>query len=199
MAASIDLSILNEDIEKYDFVSMSKKILFNFSILTSTNKYRIGEIEFYCYDDVHPDLYTHCHADQSTYGHWYFHKFGTTYKSGTFKGLDITLGKDGRYFGILIRSIIDDGKIIEGPCLTVNKFLNDYGFSKVEELTNYDLLSIDDDKLKLIYDPIEESTIYNGKRYGLKLKDKDNDGYLDKYYRFSSFKLKKKNGIMNII
>jgi len=38
--------------------------------------------------------------------HWYFHRYGSKgYKSGTYKGLDITFGQDSMYGGILIRSI----------------------------------------------------------------------------------------------
>jgi hypothetical protein len=55
------------------------------------------------------DEYTHCNDDQLKYGYWYFHKFPNgSYKGGTFKGLDITLGNNkDKYCGILIRSIYD--------------------------------------------------------------------------------------------
>lgn len=67
-------------------------------------------------------------------GKWYFHRFGKTYKVGTYKGMDLTFGKgDKAYGGILIRAISSvgatDGKhlppneFIEGPCNTVNKIL----------------------------------------------------------------------------
>lgn len=66
---------------------------------------------------------------QKNLGQWYFHKFGKSYKSGTYKGLDITFGKGSiAHGGILIRAIsqLDPppvNEFIEGPCNCVNKIL----------------------------------------------------------------------------
>lgn len=63
---------------------------------------------------------------QATCGNWYFHKKGGTYKSGSFKGMDLACGdKESNVFaGFLLRAIIDSSeKLIEGPCLVVDKIL----------------------------------------------------------------------------
>ena len=77
-------------------------------------------------------------------GKWYFHKFGSSYKQGTYKGLDVSIGKgDGvAAGGILLRSLMplrkmaqstdynlvfadagDKTSFIEGPCNCVNRIL----------------------------------------------------------------------------
>eukprot|EP00438_Fugacium_kawagutii_P019613 Skav232786 [mRNA] locus=scaffold614:202164:202508:- [translate_table: standard] len=63
---------------------------------------------------------------QASCGVWYFHKKGGTYKSGSFKGMDLACGdKEGNVFaGLLLRAVIDPSdKLIEGPCLVVDKIL----------------------------------------------------------------------------
>lgn len=92
-------------------------------------RHRIAELEFYYNTAVFPDPYPHGDELQRTAGQWcgarqfhpspliatcgnrsvhfcrYFHRTGGTYRSGTFKGLDITIGTDEKnYGGILIRS-----------------------------------------------------------------------------------------------
>ena len=104
-----DLSTLNsqEDFEKY-FLEIAHTIL-NEYVLTINHeyKYRIAEIELYFNDsNKHQDTFTHGNKDQAKPGSWYFHKFGSSYKSGTYKGLDLAFGKDKIAFaGILIRSL----------------------------------------------------------------------------------------------
>lgn len=109
-------------------------------LLTVNNsfKYRISEIEFYYNDvdttSVHPDTFTHGDEMQRECGQWYFHRFGKTYKSGTYKGMDLSFGKGKHAFGgILIRAITSVGAIngknlppnefVEGPCNTVSRIL----------------------------------------------------------------------------
>ena len=68
---------------------------------------------------------------QASCGVWYFHKKGGSYKSGSFKGMDLACGdKDGNvYAGLLLRSVADAaGKLTEGPCLVVDKILELNGF-----------------------------------------------------------------------
>jgi hypothetical protein len=38
------------------------------------------------------DPFSHCDAMQQTCAQWYFHKTGGKYRSGTYKGLDVTFG-----------------------------------------------------------------------------------------------------------
>ena len=63
---------------------------------------------------------------QGSYGVWYFHRKGGTYKSGTFKGMDLACGdqEQGVYAGLLIRAVVGAaGELVEGPCLVVEKIL----------------------------------------------------------------------------
>ena len=83
---------------------------------------------------------------QKQTGKWYFHKFGSSYKSGTYKGLDVAIGKgDGvAAGGILMRSLMplrksskssegrlvfedagDKSSFVEGPCNCVNRILDE--------------------------------------------------------------------------
>ena len=160
-------------------------IIMNYHLLLANNNaFRICEIEFYLKSDYHPDPYTHCDPDQLKYGTYYFHKHGTgTYKSGTFKGVDITLGDDTvtSYFGILIRSLynIKTKEFTEGPCNSVNAILKCYDLESIDSLTNNLSLNIWKNNRNLILQPIERNNskslknkfpyeeIYFGPRIGL--------------------------------
>ena len=74
--------------------------------------YRICEVEFYLNDnEVHKDTFTHGDPIQCQSKKWYFHKFGSSYKSGTYKGLDLAMGKGPtKPGGILIRSLMPIAK-----------------------------------------------------------------------------------------
>jgi hypothetical protein len=113
-------------------------------------EFRFCEIELYAFaKDVYEDRFTHCDAQQSVAGSWYFHKKGGTFKNGSFKGLDVTFGtavapKD-ISVGLLIRSLcpvnvqskdgdLDPKKVIEGPSLVVDGLLAACGATNVMEL-----------------------------------------------------------------
>lgn len=81
--------------------------------------YYLVEIEFYYYNQQHPDPFTHKDPLQLTCGRWYFHRQGNKYRSGSFKGIDLTFGDGETFGGILIRSIAaPDNTIIDGPTLS---------------------------------------------------------------------------------
>ena len=137
-----------------DYVKLFDKIAdayLNHTVVEVNKKYyRVGEIEFYLNDyQVHKDTFTHGQGIQKETAKWYFHKFGSSYKSGTYKGLDVAIGKgDGvAAGGILLRSLmpltlspesstqemkfthgdtfLDKVYFIEGPCNCVNRLLQD--------------------------------------------------------------------------
>jgi hypothetical protein len=103
--------------------------------------FRICEVEFYLNDYCnHKDTFTHGDPMQKQTAKWYFHRFGSAYKAGTYKGLDLAIGKgDSAAGGILIRSLMparerpdlpgtftnseSKADFIEGPCNSVNKIL----------------------------------------------------------------------------
>ena len=161
------------------FKEKATELINNFIIVANSKTYRLGEIEFYLFEDgKHNDTFIHaiikegkpsnfaanrqCHL-----GEWYFH----------YSGIDIAIG-DGknRYGGILIRSLISDKvtnkKDLIGPLKIKNHLLNDYkGIDASEQF------------IKLKYDPsAEDVTIYPRPRVGL---GKSGNNYYRKMnYRF---------------
>lgn len=162
--------------------------LFTTSLLVNKERYSIREIEVYLHCRSHPDPFVHCSPEQQEYMMWYFHRHKTgTYKSGTFKGLDLTLGSNGIFFGVLIRAIADpSGTVIEGPCNVVDHILEKYGISDISTFTKGDSLSAVGNRrnfLLLTDHPTENKfDVYSGPRIGLN-KDKDTD-YATRRYRF---------------
>jgi hypothetical protein len=96
--------------------------------------HRFVEVEFYYHSEPHPDPFTHRDPLQRECGRWYFHRSRGAYRSGSFKGLDLTFGGDA-FGGILIRSIESpDGKLIDGPSLCVDYLLAATGAKRVSAL-----------------------------------------------------------------
>src|SRR5271170_8512868 len=121
---SDDFKINYENINRQLIQQIAESLLNKYVLVVGEKEYRLAEIEFYINNGTHNDQYTHGDPNQKKYGKWYFHRYrGHAYKSGTYKGLDLTLGNDTTYFGILIRSIYDTttNTMIEGPCRSVNK------------------------------------------------------------------------------
>ena len=183
--------ITEKAIRKLDFDDIAEKILNSYELVIKNERYRICEIEFYCRCAEHDDRYTHCSKDQQEYEKFYFHKYATgTYKSGTYKGMDITFGNKNMYYGILIRSIynISKNEFIEGPCRTVNKVLELNGCQEVKELLRpNEILSIyGDDRVRIECNrDMEYKNIYKGSRIGLSDKYPD---YRDRRYRYVIYK-----------
>jgi hypothetical protein len=57
------------------------------------------------FNEDHPDDFTHRDPTQKIADQFYFHKSGKSYKSGTYKCMDITGSIENTYLGILVRSI----------------------------------------------------------------------------------------------
>ncbi len=195
-----DYNDLNEDY----FNDLADTLFNKCYLVANGSKWRLVEIEFYLNNENHADPYVHCDPDQLLSHTFYFHRFkNRTYKSGTFKGMDITLGTypndpkfkpkktDAKtYFGILIRSIqrIKTGEIIEGPCNTVNKLLEQYEFTKIDELTggeSLDLFENDQNFYLKFTKSLKTEKIYSGPRIGLSDKFME---WRDLPYRYVIFK-----------
>ena len=113
-------------IDESTIQKIAESILMKYVVVVGLKEFRICEIEFYVNNENHKDIYTHGDSHQKTYGKWYFHRFPNgSYKSGTYKGVDLTLGNENTFFGVLIRSIYDTDtdEMIDGPCKVVNKIL----------------------------------------------------------------------------
>jgi len=112
-------------------------ILNQVEIVAGGERLTIKEIEFYFTNPTHPDPFTHCQPLQEQSFIWYFHRTGKTYKSGTYKGLDIAIGRGSTApGGILIRTVeqLSNGKIICGPCNTVDHLLKLCGAATINDL-----------------------------------------------------------------
>lgn len=194
------LKTIRSDYKRFNDIA---DVILNRTVLCSnTKRYRICEIEFYYHGDNHEDQYTHQSDEQKMRCKFYFHKYHNgTYKSGTYKGLDITLSpNDQTYFGILIRSIYDlDGKkFIEGPCKSVDELLSQFNFQTVNQFVEDKDLPLDIyEEENGIYlrdaedDELREKTIYKGPRIGL------SDKYLNfkaKKYRYAIMTKQLKKG-----
>ncbi|CAE8716239.1 unnamed protein product [Polarella glacialis] len=107
-------------------------------LLIAGRRHLLVEIEAYVHSSAHPDPYTHGDEGQLCFGAWYFHKKGGSYKSGSFKGLDLACGCAGRevYAGLLVRSVMDaqSSDVTEGPCLVVDRILKLTGKSSIADL-----------------------------------------------------------------
>jgi 3-methyladenine DNA glycosylase Mpg len=118
------------------FVALARQLLHGSRIVVAGRPHRLVEVECYCFSDGHRDPFTHCHPLQSEPGHWYFHRSGGSYRNGSFKGLDLTIGTEkAGHGGVLIRSIeTPDGRLIAGPSLVVDHLLSASGYGSVADL-----------------------------------------------------------------
>jgi hypothetical protein len=179
--------------------------LLNYTTLNVLNhKFRICEIEMYLKNDEHNDEYVHQRVEQQEFQKFYFHKFTNgTFKNGTFKGFDITLGDERKYFGILIRSILnlETDEFIEGPCLCVNEILKIFNFHNVKQLHDFlkvEQIDIFNENINLQNEIHKNEIIYAGPRIGLSDKYLD---FRDRHYRYVIFKdkIKKKRKTLMIL
>ena len=200
---SFDCPKTLEELEvKFD--KIAHRLLNRTLICTPKNKYRICEIEFYFTDNKKlTDPFIHTDEFQETPNQFYFHRQnGKGFKSGTYKGLDLTFGLRSKktFGGILIRSIRNKktGEITEGPCKCVQHFLEDNNVINCGEL--YELLEknvvITNDRTKPLYtrtiksanNKMNNNKIFKGPRVGLTLKNRINwclrTEYLMKPWRY---------------
>ena len=178
-----------ETLDEEDFMHIAKT-LFNYTCLRMLDgTYRLVEIEFYLRSDMHPDPYVHANPEQLLSYKYYFHRHSNgTYKSGTYKGMDLTFGDadSETYFGILIRAIMDTstGQVIEGPCNVVNHILGIYCADSIADMTDGEAMSIKRNVWDCILEPtdlFERTDICVGPRIGLSAKYLE---YQNRPYRF---------------
>lgn len=106
------------------FASLAAALLNRGRLIVCGQPHRLTEIEFYYHTADHPDPYSHRHPQQLSWGQWYFHRTGNSFRGGSFKGLDLTFGGKKAYGGILLRTLeTPDGKSIHGPSLVVDYLL----------------------------------------------------------------------------
>ena len=120
--------------------------------------FRITEVEVYFHSAVHPDPFVHCHCAQQQTGAWYWHCASAainSYRGGTFKGLDLTVGDGQSYGGILFRGIVNigTGKREHGPSKTVDAILAAAGVNSIAEFVAVGAISSQVGPLLLISNP----------------------------------------------
>ena len=118
------------------FAEIAGHLLNETDFVIAGRRHRLAEVEaYYFHPRFHPDPFTHRHPVQRESGRWYFHRVGTAYRGGSFKGLDLTLGDGEATFGILIRSIVTPaGEIMVGPSRIVDDLLRQTGTASVSSL-----------------------------------------------------------------
>ena len=172
------------------FNKISRELLNNYNLIVAGSEYRLVEIEFYCYAEEHPDIFTHRDELQKEFGSWYFHRNGGKYKSGSFKGLDLTFGNSSMYCGILIRTIKKaDGTIICGPSLCVDNLLATTQCESVAQLDEKIASKIAWDEENIIYlkrtetenENLSDHQIFCSGRVGLSLKKAKSSSIMPQY------------------
>jgi hypothetical protein len=195
------------------FRAIADLLLNRVTLLVSGEPHRFTEIELYFNGDDHGDDFTHGDPLQQELGRWYFHRLGNEYKSGTYKGLDITLGSGGAFGGVLLRGaarLSPPLELIEGPSLLVDHILRLTGSPTIRDLVGKFDLRADAPEdaggsplsLRLDEGPGREQTIYASPRVGLTLKRGDvarRQRFLARPYRFLTDPSRTKKGKVNIV
>jgi hypothetical protein len=105
------------------------------NLVVNSEPHRLVEVEFYYHGDGHLDPFAHRDPLQLESGRWYFHRTGGVYRSGSFKGLDLTFGDGTNHGGVLIRGIeTAAGTLIDGPSLCVDHLPASTGAKNVAAL-----------------------------------------------------------------
>jgi hypothetical protein len=157
------------------FVRIAERILNGSSLVVSDERYRIVEIEFYYNALEHPDPFTHRETLQLQCGRWYFHRTRGVYRSGSFKGLDLSFGDGQAFGGVLIRGVeTPSGELIDGPSLWVDHVLARTKRRDVAALDQAIGGRLAWDPTCILHfelvDPPRQSRIFQSPRVGLSLK-----------------------------
>lgn len=190
------------------FDRIAHRLLCGTDVMIGGRPHRYIEIEMYYYhSEDHPDIFAHRDPIQLHCGRWYFHRTQGTYRSGSFKGLDLSFGDGTAYGGVLIRGIeTPDGEIIDGPSLHVDYLLKQTGQPGVASLD-----AVIDEKqawdtsnpIHLVSNGIHERELYKTARVGLSLKRSRKSPLPPKYvlmpYRYITEPKKTAKGKLHLI
>lgn len=106
------------------FAAVAAALLNRAELVAGGVPLRVAEVEFYLKDADHPDPFAHAHPVQRDWGRWYFHRSGGSFRGGSFKGLDLSLGDGTATVGVLLRSVVTpDDELIDGPSRLVDRLL----------------------------------------------------------------------------
>ncbi len=193
-------TILKKSVKDYEawFDLLAMEILNRHHFRIRKSLYEITEIEFYIYDDEHPDANSHATLMQKTLLQMAFHTHGSSFKEGSYKGVDISLGHKKRFGGILIRGLksLKDQRIIDGPSKVVDEILLQFKETKVRNL----VLKIDGEiggrDFEFLSSNETHQHLFKCPRVGLSLKKNPDKKipYLLKNYRYLKYPHLSKKG-----
>jgi 3-methyladenine DNA glycosylase Mpg len=190
------------------FTSIAERLLNGSCLRVGRQPYRLVEIECYYWSAAHPDPFAHRDPIQFHTGLWYFHRTHGVYRSGSFKGLDLTFGQDDASGGVLIRGLeTPDGTLIDGPSLCVDHLLDATGAATVAELDraiNQRLAWEEGNPLYLENtDTQEQRPLLRSPRIGLLLKKAtartDSTRFVMRPYRYLSQPRRTKKGKLHMV
>jgi len=107
-------SLSSKELIASRFDSVADHLLKKCLLTIDDRIYLLSEIEFYYYNDIHPDPFVHRHPNQLQTGPWYFHNVRQ----------DLTFGKEGCCGGISIRGIATTDELNDDE-LPDDKLIND--------------------------------------------------------------------------
>lgn len=193
-------AIFKKSVKDYQgwFDILAHEILNNHTFRIRNSLYEITEIEFYIYDENHPDANSHATPMQKTILQMAFHTHGSSFKEGSYKGVDISLGHKKRFGGILIRGLksLKDKRMIDGPSKVVDEILLQFKETKVRELIHQVDGKIGGRDFEFLPSNETVQTIFKCPRVGLSLKKNPEQKipYLLKNYRYLKYPELSKKG-----
>jgi hypothetical protein len=117
------------------FPRLADRLLNGCELILGTRAHRFTEVEVYYHGPGHADPFTHRDPVQQQLGRWYFHRSNGTYRSGSFKGVDLAFGDSSAFAGVLIRGLEKpNGDLVDGPSLCVDYLLDATGAGTVAAL-----------------------------------------------------------------
>src|SRR4051812_21703267 len=84
------------------FARIAEHLLNSSQLVVGGKPHRLTEVEAYYNGEGHADPFAHCDPVQVQCGRWYFHRTHGVYRSGSFKGLDLSFGDGSSHGGILL-------------------------------------------------------------------------------------------------
>jgi hypothetical protein len=177
------------------FRALAELLLNRVTVHVGGAPHRYTEVEFYADGPEHGDPFTHGDPMQRELGRWYFHRTGGTYRGGTYKGHDLTIGRADTAGGVLIRGLqrLDDSRRVDGPSTCVDHLLALTGHGGVASLAGSFDRAVDPPAAGAspLFATVDASTrglaVYATPRVGLSLKRGVTPGrlrFLARPYRF---------------
>ncbi|MCU0657732.1 MAG: helix-turn-helix domain-containing protein [Polyangiaceae bacterium] len=193
------------------FEQMAALLLNGTTLVAGGVPHRLTEIEFYLNGLCHKDTFTHGDPMQKRGGFWYFHRTAGQYRGGTYKGLDLAIGNEQLFGGVLIRGVEQLEplpRLLDGPCVCVDHLLALNGAPSIEQLVGRFDVRLDRPEagdsplfLEAAASP-RSQPVFACPRVGLTLKrsaGEDRQRFLVRPYRFLSEPRAIKKGKPNLV